>query len=320
MSFPFPDAESVFARFLFLARGWAPRLVVAGLALAPVSAFGSLDEAATLLTEKIDRAEKKRVELCKVLGAIYEEIGDTEKAIESYRKGFSVFPDDPFLCQKLIALYKVKERWAELVAVYESLVINNPGANEAYRRSLAECHLKAGQYQEAVAVIEEWLNEYGGDAADYRDAAQMLMSFEQYESAANICRKGIESKFGQSFELHCFFGRAMAKTGKYDEAIVAYKKAIELCTSPRDKGILQQELAELSREEPIIERILEERAESLQATDRRLAELYWQKALQEERDGRRDAAIALYRRIALLVPDSETGRAAEKKIQALGNP
>jgi len=65
---------------------------------------------------------------------------------------------------------------------------------------------------------------------------------------------------------------------------------------------------------------LQEKTESLKAIDRRLAELYWQKALQEEQAGNVDAALTLYRKIISLVPDSERGKAAETKIQELSNP
>ncbi len=301
----------------------APRLVAAGLLFSPLPSFASpapQRDALSTLREKIDRAEKESMEICKTLGAIYEEIGDTDKAVKSYRMAFQVFPDDPFVCRKLIALCTAKERWAELVPVYKSLINANPGANETYMNKLAECYLKADQPEEAVAVIRQMLDEYGEDAADYRDAAQMLMSYEEYEPAASVCRNGIEAGFEQSSVLHGLLRRAAAQAGKYGEAISAYRKAIELSASQRERVILEQELAELCQKEPIIERLLEKKAESLQAIDERLAELYWQKALQEEKDGKLDAALVLYRRIFSLAPDSDRGKAAEKRIQELGHP
>ncbi len=304
----------------FFSRRWAFRLVTAALLLSPLALFGTEDDALSVLLEKIDRAERERVNIYKTLGAIYEEIGDTDKAIESYRMGFQVFRDAPILSQKLISLCTAKERWAELIPVYKSLVYANPGANEMYRKKLAECYLKGGQPDEAVAVINELLHEYGEDDADYRDAAQTLMTYEQYEQAASVCQRGIEGGFEQSSVLHYLLGQATAKLGQYNEAISAYKRAIELCDSQRDRKILQQELADLCKEEPIVEQVLEEKTESLKAMDERLAELYWQKALREEKDGKQDAAAALYQKIVSLVPGSERGKAAEKKIQGLSGP
>lgn len=294
--------------------------LVAGVLFAAAPSFGTQYDATSALREKIDQAEKERMEICKTLGAIYEQMGDTDKAIESYRMGFHVFPDDPFISRKLIKLYTAEERWAELAPVYKSLINVNPGANEVYMNKLAECLLKAGQPGEALSVIRELLDEYGDDSADYRDAAQMLMNYEQYEPAASICRKGIEAGFQQSANLHYLLGRAAAKAGKYADAIFAYRKAIGLSSSQADRAILQQELAELCKEEPIIERILEEKTKSLRIIDERLAELYWQKASEEQQKGKLDAAIALYRKIVSLVPDAERGKAAKKKIQELSNP
>lgn len=318
-AFPVSNMGIVLSRFLFRQR-FALCVFSAGLVFASFSSLGRGEDAVSALREKIDQAEKERAEICKILGAIYEETGDSEKAIESYRLGFQVFPDDPLLCNKLIELCTAEERWGELVPIYQSLVNANPGANEAYMRMLAECHLKARQNEEAVAVLAEMLDEYGVDVADYRDAAQMLMAYEQYEAAASVCRRGIEGEVDEGPDLHYLLGRAWAKGGKYREAIVAYKKALELCTSQQETRILEEELANLCMEQPIIERILEENTESLKGIDERLAELYWRKAAQEQQDGDANAALALYRKIVSLVPGSEKAEAAEKKIRELSNP
>ncbi len=295
-------------------------LLFAGVLFAAAPSFGAQYDAVSALREKIDQAEKERIEICRTLGAIYEQLGDTDKAIESYQMAFHVFPDDPFISGKLIKLYTAQERWAELAPVYKSLINVNPGANEVYMNKLAECLLKAGQPGEALSVIRDLLDEYGNDSGDYRDAAQMLINYEQYQPAASICRKGIEAGFEQSANLHCLLGRAAAKAGEYADAIFAYRKAIELSSSRSDRTLLEKELAELCKEEPIIKRILEEKTKSLRAIDKRLAELYWQKAFQKQQEGKLDAAIALYRKIVSLVLDSERGKAAKKKIQELSNP
>jgi hypothetical protein len=52
--------------------------------------------------------------------------------------------------------------------------------------------------------------------------------------------------------------------------------------------------------------------------DQRLAEVYWQKADQEEKGGNPEAAVALYRKITLLVPDSKRGKEAQEKTEGLG--
>ncbi len=302
---------------------WAPKCALGLLAAALFVAAGfcsaAEDSAITALREKIDRAERDRMEICKVLGAIYEEMGETEKAIESYRMGFDVFPDDPLLCKKLIDLYTVKERWGDLVPVYRSLANANPGANQRYMTQLAECALKAGKHQEAIAVIEELLKEYAEIADDYRNAAQMLMPYEQYAAAADVCRKGITGKFGNSGDLHWILGRATGKLKKYDEAISAYKKAMELSGVEQDEKILQ-ELAELLGEESVIEGILKDNPKALEGIAPGLGELYWRKALEQEKGGKPDAVMALCRKVLLVSPASEAGKAAEKEIQELSKP
>ena len=230
--------------------------------------------------------------------------------------GFQVSPDDVFLCNKLKELCTKEERWGELVLVYESLVNGNPGANESYMKKLAECHLNMGDYEDGVRVMGELLDEYGDTAADYRDAAQTLMTYEQYEAAAGICRKGIEKQPDGSRDLYCMLGRALAKAGKYAEAVVAYEQAIQRSSSERDKRILEEEFAELCKDKPVIEEILKEKKESLESMDQRLAELYWKKARQEEK-GDLAGATALYRKIVSLVPGSDRAKAAANKIRQL---
>jgi tetratricopeptide (TPR) repeat protein len=288
-----------------------------GMALtAACRSLGSEDEVSAL-REKIDRAERERAELCKILGAIHEESGDTDNAIRVYRMGFQVAPDDPFLCEKLKELCTKGERWKELVLVYESLIYANPGANGPYMKKLAECHLKVGQMAEAVMVIGEMLEEYGDTAADYRDAGQMLMTYELYDAAADILRGGIEKKPDRVGELYFMLGRSLAKAHKYSEAVEAYEKAIELCDSEREKRILTQELAELCEEGSVVEDILDRKMESVKALDERLADLYWQMACGEEERGNVPGATAFYRKIVSLTPGSDRAKAAATKVQQL---
>ncbi len=295
-------------------------LLTGAFLLAHVSSLSSQSESVPSLREKIDEAERERIEICKILGAIYEEIGDTDKAIESYRTGFQVFPDDPFLCNKLIRLYTLKEAWADLIPVYESLINANPGANQKAMTDLTECLLKVSQPEEALKVIREMLEHYGDDAAIYRDAAHTFMKYEQPEGAASICRWGIEGEFPENYELHWVLGRALGKSKNYTEAVSSYGQALEFCTSGSQREIIEKELAELCTEEPIMEQILEEKVESLEAVDQRLAELYWQEAIHKEEAGERDQALVFYRKIILLTPDSERGEAAKGKIQELAKP
>ena len=60
-------------------------LVTAGLLFAPLLSFGTEDEVSTL-RERIDLAERERAELCKILGAIYEEVGDADNAIKGFER------------------------------------------------------------------------------------------------------------------------------------------------------------------------------------------------------------------------------------------
>ena len=283
--------------------------------LCPV--FSAEDNSIVSLRERIDRAERERLDLCRILGAIYEEIGDAEKAIEVYRMGFQVYPDDPFLCGKLVRLYTVREAWSELIPIYESLVNANPGANQSYLNDLAQCYIRAGQPDKALMVMLEMLDQYAENAALYRDAAQMFLKNECYEEAAAICRKAIDGKSADNADLHWILGRAMAHLKQYEQAVPAYEKAIELSSGGRSRELMEKELAELCTQEPVVEQILANKLESLRLVEQRLAELYWEKAISAEQQGNLAGAKTLYRRIALLVPDSDAGKAAEKKVQEL---
>lgn len=289
------------------------------LLISRLPAFGSQDDSIISLREKIDRAERERLDLCRILGSIYEEIGDAEKAIEVYRMGFEVYPDDAFLCGKLVRLYTVREAWSELIPIYESLANANPGANQSYLNDLAQCHIKAGQADKALAVMLEMLDQYAENAALYRDAAQMFLKSECFKEAAAICQKAIDGKFADNADLHWILGRAMAHLKQYEQAVPAYEKGIELSSGGRSRELMEKELAELCSQQPVVEQILSNKLESLRLIEERLVEQYWEKALAAEQQGNLAEAKTLYHRIALLVPDSDTGRAAEKKIYYLNN-
>lgn len=107
----------------------------------------------------IDPDEKKR--LYAEVGAVYErELGDHDKAIDSYQRILEIDPSDVTALQRLDALYQATENWQELLSVLERLadLVTEPSEVLSYRYRIADLwHHRLGDPLRAVEIYRDIL-------------------------------------------------------------------------------------------------------------------------------------------------------------------
>ena len=107
----------------------------------------------------VDPDEKKR--LFVEVGAVYErEVGDTEKAIDTYTRILEIDPDDMVAISRLDALYQATENWQELLSVLEreADLAGDPNEVISYRYRIAELwHHRLDDATRAVDIYRDIL-------------------------------------------------------------------------------------------------------------------------------------------------------------------
>lgn len=106
-----------------------------------------------------DPDEKKQ--LYAEVGAVYErELGDVEKAIDTYQRILEIDPDDVTAMGRLDALYQATSNWQELMSVLEreADLASDPSEVISYRFRIADLwHRRLGDALRAVDIYREIL-------------------------------------------------------------------------------------------------------------------------------------------------------------------
>lgn len=121
------------------------------------------------------------------LAAVYQEIGQFEKAIEPYQKALSLTPTDPVLHGNLADVYMRTERYAKAEAHYK-LVIAHDMTNVPAFYHLGFISLMKSAYNEAVVQFERVLeldasytNAYGGLGVAHKELGNFLDAIIAFE-------------------------------------------------------------------------------------------------------------------------------------------
>ncbi len=114
----------------------------------------------------VDPDEKKRIYV--EMGAVFErEVGDVDKAIDTYQRILEIDPDDMTALGRLDALYQATENWQELLSVLEreADLAGDPNEVISYRYRIAE--LWRHRLDDAIRAVDI-----------YRDILEVLPEHE----------------------------------------------------------------------------------------------------------------------------------------------
>ena len=124
-----------------------------------------------------DPEEKKRLYV--EMGAVYErEVGDIEKAIDTYQRILEIDPDDMTAISRLDALYQATENWQELLSVLEreADLATDPNEVISYRYRIAALwHHRLSDPLRAVDIYRDIL-EVIPDHGPTLDALESMVS------------------------------------------------------------------------------------------------------------------------------------------------
>ncbi|NOY93292.1 MAG: tetratricopeptide repeat protein [Deltaproteobacteria bacterium] len=149
-----------------------------------------------------DPEEKKR--LYAEVGAVYErEVGDVEKAIDTYQRILEIDPDDLTAIGRLDALYQATEAWQDLLSVLEreADLADDPAEVISYRYRIAELwHRRLDDAARSVDIYREILDVFP-DHQPTLAALEALIAEGKEPVAAAAVLEPIYKQFGEWAKL-----------------------------------------------------------------------------------------------------------------------
>ncbi len=133
------------------------------------------------IRQRIEKAEKDRYELLRLLAYIYSTTGKNDEAIEMYQKALNVDPADRELIESLLELYRKSRMWGDMVPIYKQFIEKYKGENEKYYTELVGLYFRIEQQEKAFALIEEYLDEHGDKEETYLYAANIFAEHNKKE-------------------------------------------------------------------------------------------------------------------------------------------
>jgi Flp pilus assembly protein TadD len=230
------------------------------LKAAAEAGYRSRDARAAGFVERLIRLEPENHVAHAIAGVLAFEAGDCDRAVPHFEKARTEISANqqafPLYGACLVAL----DRAADAVAVFEQLLVSQPGStlarfNLGYAQVLAHRNAEAvktlepltsgpdanadvlnllaaaeaseGRLESAVARLQQAIRSAPKDERNYVDLAALCMQNESGDTAVAIVEAGL-AILPQSARLHTLRGVLKAEVGKYDDAAVEFDLANRL--------------------------------------------------------------------------------------------
>lgn len=157
----------------------------------------------------------------------YDRLGKYEQAEEAYATAANLAPDEEEIYLEWSICYFNQERYeAALACIEQALRINPESVQALWEQS--DTLVRMGKFDEAAQVLEELVNRLPCNWRALYNLARYYEMMDCYDKvrpiAEELTRLRPENEDG--YEL---LGNALVETGKLEEALEQYSRALELC-------------------------------------------------------------------------------------------
>jgi len=161
------------------------------------------------------------------LGSYLVQQGRADAAIEQFKAGLAISPQDAGLLANLASvLADKKKQYAEAVTLYEAAVRADPKRSDR-RGKFAELLTRMGKTEEALAQYREMLRLNPSDADTHNKLGIALASQGKLDEATVHLQQAVQLAPNLAY-AHCNLGNALSVQHKYAEAIREYDEALRL--------------------------------------------------------------------------------------------
>ena len=247
------------------------------------------------------KSHPETAEIRSNLGAAYARLGRYEDAIGQYRKGLAIDSRSIAIRFNLgIAYYKsgqLSEAETQL-----KLVLETQPDNRNAQLLVGDCHLRMGEYKEAIALLEPHQAQYGDDQAFLYVLGTALIRDKQTRKGQLVIDKILRN--GDSAEAHLMLGASRLSVYDFPGAVRELARAIELNPNlPTAHSYYGNALLGDGKREQAVEAFRQEL--ELNPTD---FEANYALGVLAKQDGQLDSALSYLRRALLISPGSPSVR------------
>ncbi len=212
---------------------------------------------ATAYLEKA-RAIRTSFETERLLGSLYAEAGETDKAIEAFerclrmdpsivylhaiygellldagrkdeaeaafRAGLEIEPENERVAESLVNLLESEGRLKEAIPILEPPA-RVPEATEAFRLKLVEAYIEAGRIDDGIHVLEDARTRGPLSPESELMLGRLYYESKRYKDALAVFTP-LAERAGNSPELYRILGELHVKTGDADRARADFERAI----------------------------------------------------------------------------------------------
>jgi Flp pilus assembly protein TadD len=171
--------------------------------------------------------------------------GQVDEAIANYRKSLALDAANPKVHADLGTMLYEKGLIAEGLEHLEKAIALDPESADAHNK-LAAVLVKIGQTAKATAQLEKAV-ALAPDSVEYRFSfAYVLGLAERFADAIPQLQKAIELSGGQDWKCYDMLGAMYSKTGRPDDAIQAWRRALDLAAAEHNEELVRALRAKLA--------------------------------------------------------------------------
>ena len=171
--------------------------------------------------------------------------GQADEAIANYRKSLALDAANPKVQADLGTMLYEKGLIAEGLEHLEKAIALNPDSADAHNK-IAAVQVKIGQTAKAIAQLEKAV-ALAPDSVEYRFSfAYVLGLAERFADAIPQLQKAVELSGGQDWKCYDMLGAMYSKTGRQDDAIQAWRRALDLAVAEHNEELVRALRAKLA--------------------------------------------------------------------------
>jgi tetratricopeptide (TPR) repeat protein len=182
------------------------------------------------------------------LGMLHHQRGEITRALEDYRLGLALAPDDTGANESYARLLMDAHRYREAVAPLEKLKRNSP-SNLSLRVALVESYLKASLNDQAEQEIQEVVNAPNCSTNDQLSLAKLLAENKQPDASRWVLEQVIQAAPDLA-DAHGGLGIVLTEMGRYKEATNELQRAVRLSPDSAEYAMRYAEALLLSKQYP----------------------------------------------------------------------
>lgn len=182
------------------------------------------------------------------LGMLYHHKGEMAKALEAYRHGLDLAPDDSAANESYARLLIETQRYREAIEPLEKSKRNSP-ANFSLRLALVEAYIKSGLNDQGVNEIQEFVKAPNCSTHDQLDLANLLVENKKADAARWVFEEVVQTAPDLA-EGHAGLGLVWTELNRYEDAARELGRAVQLSPGSADYSLRYAEALLLSRQYP----------------------------------------------------------------------